>query len=71
MLDFEVQRRIRRERSGHIRDGRRAFIGSQSLRKLELEGRREVGIIVKNGAIVRKIAATFEDDWRRSKKSAW
>ena len=31
-----------------IRDGAEAFIGSQSLRKLELEGRREVGIIVKN-----------------------
>ena len=29
-----------------IRDGSEAFIGSQSLRKLELEGRREVGIIV-------------------------
>jgi len=53
-----------------IRDGSEAFVGSQSLRKLELEGRREVGVIVKNGAIVRKIAATFEDDWKRSKKKA-
>jgi phosphatidylserine/phosphatidylglycerophosphate/cardiolipin synthase-like enzyme len=53
-----------------VRDGAEAFVGSQSLRKLELEGRREVGIIVKNGAIVRKLAATFEDDWKRSKKAA-
>jgi phosphatidylserine/phosphatidylglycerophosphate/cardiolipin synthase-like enzyme len=53
-----------------VRDGAQAFVGSQSLRKLELEGRREVGVIVKNGGIVRKIAATFEDDWRRSKKKA-
>ena len=53
-----------------VRDGSQAFVGSQSLRKLELEGRREVGVIVKNGAIARKIAATFEDDWKRSKKSA-
>ena len=29
-----------------IRDGSRAFVGSQSLRKLELEKRREVGVIV-------------------------
>ena len=29
-----------------IRDGKRAFIGSQSLRRLELEKRREVGVIV-------------------------
>jgi cardiolipin synthase len=49
-----------------VRDGSEAFVGSQSLRKLELEGRREVGVIVKNGGIVRKIAATFEDDWRHS-----
>jgi phosphatidylserine/phosphatidylglycerophosphate/cardiolipin synthase-like enzyme len=53
-----------------VRDGAEAFVGSQSLRKLELEGRREVGIIVKNGGIVRKLMATFEEDWRRSKKKA-
>jgi phosphatidylserine/phosphatidylglycerophosphate/cardiolipin synthase-like enzyme len=51
-----------------VRDGAEAFIGSQSLRKLELEGRREVGIIVKNGSIVRKMIATFEADWKVSKK---
>jgi len=49
-----------------IRDGKEAFVGSQSLRKLELEGRREVGIIVKNAGIVRKIMAVFETDWRNS-----
>jgi cardiolipin synthase A/B len=48
-----------------VRDGDAAFVGSQSLRKLELEGRREVGIIVGNAAVVRKIQATFEEDWRR------
>ena len=53
-----------------IRDGADAFVGSQSLRKLELDGRREVGIIVKNAGIVRKLLATFEDDWRHSKKKA-
>ena len=31
-----------------IRDGSEAFIGSQSLRKLELDGRREVGVIVRD-----------------------
>ena len=29
-----------------VRDGSAAFVGSQSLRKLELDGRREVGVIV-------------------------
>jgi len=51
-----------------IRDGGEAFVGSQSLRKLELEGRREVGIIVKNGGIVRRMVSTFEADWKVSKK---
>jgi phosphatidylserine/phosphatidylglycerophosphate/cardiolipin synthase-like enzyme len=54
-----------------IRDAREAFIGSQSLRRLELEGRREVGIIIKNGGIVRRIQAVFEADWRKkSRKKA-
>jgi phosphatidylserine/phosphatidylglycerophosphate/cardiolipin synthase-like enzyme len=55
-----------------VRDGKDAFIGSQSLRKLELEGRREVGIIIPNDGIVRKLQAVFESDWQRktSKKVA-
>ena len=49
-----------------VRDRSQAFVGSQSLRKLELEGRREIGVIIKNRAIVRKIMSIFEADWRRS-----
>jgi phosphatidylserine/phosphatidylglycerophosphate/cardiolipin synthase-like enzyme len=46
-----------------IRDGRRAFIGSQSLRSLELDKRREVGVFVKGAALVKELIATFEGDW--------
>jgi phosphatidylserine/phosphatidylglycerophosphate/cardiolipin synthase-like enzyme len=53
-----------------IRDGNAAFIGSQSLRKLELEGRREVGIIIRNGAVVRKLQSVFGSDWEKSRKKA-
>jgi cardiolipin synthase len=53
-----------------IRDGTAAFIGSQSLRKLELEGRREVGIIIQNAAVVRKIQSVFESDWQKNKNAA-
>jgi len=49
-----------------VRDGVSAFIGSQSLRKLELDGRREVGVIVNDSRISRKIATVFETDWRAS-----
>jgi cardiolipin synthase len=46
-----------------VRDGQVAFVGSQSLRSLELDKRREVGLIVRNAAIVGEIARTFEEDW--------
>ena len=46
-----------------IRDGRRAFVGSQSLRKLELEKRREVGVIVTDQAVVRELKEVFDRDW--------
>jgi phosphatidylserine/phosphatidylglycerophosphate/cardiolipin synthase-like enzyme len=47
-----------------VRDGASAFVGSQSLRKLELDGRREVGVIVNDSRVAKKIAAVFESDWR-------
>ncbi len=46
-----------------IRDGRHAFVGSQSLRKLELDARREVGLIVREPSVVRRLIDTFEHDW--------
>ena len=49
-----------------IRDGAAAFVGSQSLRKLELDGRREVGLIVANRRIARKLQSVFETDWEAS-----
>ena len=49
-----------------VRDRNRAFVGSQSLRKLELDGRREVGIIVRDPKVVGRIAAIFERDWKQT-----
>jgi cardiolipin synthase A/B len=46
-----------------IRDRRQAFIGSQSLRPLELDARRELGLIVHDAKTVRKLIETFESDW--------
>jgi cardiolipin synthase len=48
-----------------VRDGRRAFVGSQSLRKLELDERREVGIIIRDRAVVEKLQKTFKRDWKQ------
>ncbi len=47
-----------------IRDGTAGFVGSQSLRKLELEGRREVGLILRDSRIAGKMLEVFESDWK-------
>ena len=46
-----------------IQDGRRAFLGSQSLRRLELDERREVGVIITDPRVVRQLLTIFESDW--------
>jgi phosphatidylserine/phosphatidylglycerophosphate/cardiolipin synthase-like enzyme len=51
-----------------VRDGRRAYVGSQSLRKLELDDRREVGIIIRDPVIVHSIEKTFGRDWKLAGK---
>ncbi len=47
-----------------LRDGKEAFLGSQSLRKLELEARREIGVIFRDGKAVRQMIDIFEHDWQ-------
>ncbi len=53
-----------------IRDGDAAFVGSQSLRTLELDGRREVGLIVKDAKAVKRLLEVFEEDWAKTDLAA-
>jgi cardiolipin synthase len=46
-----------------VRDGRQLFLGSQSLRKAELDDRREVGLITRDPKVVRQVLAVLEEDW--------
>jgi hypothetical protein len=46
-----------------IRDGRQAFIGSQSLRALELDARREIGVIFQDLKVVSRLRKMFQEDW--------
>jgi cardiolipin synthase A/B len=48
-----------------IRDGKAAFLGSQSLRELELDSRREIGIIFKDARVVSRLAEVFQEDWEQ------
>ncbi len=59
-------RRMRLHTRVVIRDGKQAFLGSQSLRKLELDRRREIGMILNNPKIVSSMITVFEDDWKAS-----
>jgi cardiolipin synthase len=46
-----------------VRDRQRAFVGSMGLRRIELDARREIGVIVRDPKVVKKIVAVFESDW--------
>jgi phosphatidylserine/phosphatidylglycerophosphate/cardiolipin synthase-like enzyme len=63
---FEVQKLAGRRLHTRtiIRDRRQAFVGSQSLRRIELDSRREVGLIVRDALVVKALVETFESDWR-------
>ncbi len=49
-----------------VRDGTRAFVGSQSLRKVELDKRREVGLLINNPTVTRSLLKVFDADWEAS-----
>jgi phosphatidylserine/phosphatidylglycerophosphate/cardiolipin synthase-like enzyme len=68
--DGEVMERSFKRQRLHvraiIRDGTRAFVGSQSLRKLELDKRREVGLLINNPTVTRRLMQVFDADWKAS-----
>lgn len=51
-----------------VRDGTRAFVGSQSLRKAELDKRREVGLLINNATVTRHIQKVFDTDWESDRQ---
>jgi cardiolipin synthase len=53
-----------------IRDGKLAFVGSQSLRALELDARREVGIVFRDAKAIARLKATFDSDWELAEQAA-
>lgn len=65
-LSARSLQRLRLHTRAIIRDGKQVFLGSQSLRRVELDARREVGIIVSTAKIVDAMIAVSEDDWKAS-----
>jgi len=77
-VDIRIIGQISRKRSGllvralprlrlhtrtMVRDRHQVFLGSQSLRELELDARREVGIIFRDPGTVSSLVKIFEEDW--------
>ena len=52
-----------------LRDGQEMFMGSMSLRALELDKRREVGVIVKERAAAKQFRDVFEEDWAKTQSA--
>jgi len=69
-LPTRKQPRLRLHTRTVIRDRSQAFIGSQSLRKLELDARREVGVIFQDPGAVSRLISTFQEDWALAEQSA-
>jgi phosphatidylserine/phosphatidylglycerophosphate/cardiolipin synthase-like enzyme len=65
-LEVRGLARIRLHTRTIIRDRSQAFIGSQSLRRAELDSRREVGVIVRESNVVNGLLKTFDADWEAS-----
>ena len=52
-----------------VQDQKKVFVGSQSLRRAELERRREIGVIVDDRRVIQNVVATFELDWASSDRN--
>src|SRR6476620_4073072 len=53
-----------------VRDRSQMFIGSQSLRELELDARREIGIILPDREIIAAVIKVFASEWNTAFASA-
>ena len=62
-LQVEKLPKLRLHVRAILRDEQQLFVGSQSLRPVELNRRREIGVIVRDQAVVKQFRAIFEIDW--------
>ncbi|HJQ83205.1 MAG TPA: phospholipase D-like domain-containing protein [Candidatus Binatia bacterium] len=53
-----------------VRDDRQAFLGSQGLRRLELDERREAGLVIRDPKVVTRLRDVFEADWALTEEEA-
>ena len=68
-LEVHKLARLRLHTRTIIRDGRHAFLGSQSLRAAELDTRREVGAIFCDRKTIARLTKVFQEDWQHAEAS--
>jgi cardiolipin synthase len=56
-------KRLRMHVRAIVRDRTSVFVGSQSLRRPQIDGRREIGVIVPRATIAKAVANVFDSDW--------
>jgi len=64
LLDVRKYNGVRLHVRAIVRDGQDAFVGSQSLGRMAFDDRREIGLIVRDADIARRIRSIFQRDWR-------
>ncbi len=65
-LTFEKMPGMRLHARAMLRDNQELFLGSMSLRALELDKRREIGVIVKDRVTAKQFREIFEEDWSKT-----
>jgi phosphatidylserine/phosphatidylglycerophosphate/cardiolipin synthase-like enzyme len=65
-LNVETMPESRLHLRAMLRDGQEMFLGSMSLRSVELDKRRELGVLVKERAAARQFREVFENDWAKT-----
>ena len=58
--------RLRLHVRAMVRDRKSAFVGSQSLRRPQIDGRREIGVISPHSKVASAVARVFDQDWNES-----
>jgi phosphatidylserine/phosphatidylglycerophosphate/cardiolipin synthase-like enzyme len=70
LLEGRKLPRMRLHTRTMVRDGRRLFVGSQSLRAMELDKRREVGLLFQDAKTAKRLIETFQSDWSLIEEAA-
>lgn len=67
-VHLRKQRHLKLHAKMMIADGHRAMVGSMNIDKDAYDVRRELGIVLSDGALVKALSKTFEADWHEARK---